>query len=685
MLHRTHRSRSVTTLCAASLAALVLCAGSASEAHASDRYGGVWHEGVATGAFVPLEAGMTFSAMQKYRTSYWDDLRITDFEIHEQGCPAEEVDLTASQWEEGTFYDELIVYGSLPAFETGLIAKCEEGMVLHDFERWNPQCEREGNEQYVALFREGDCNLELTPYVELSDVWEFGNLVPGINESGYEVVDFEIGDDNDEVMAVLYGGGNAQYFETLDRPDFESEMIDNEGQYRLEDMEGFRNEETRYVSGLWNLTEARDEHEVGEVYGMFRRLLYMEQDSRKLEDFEVYPGVVDQRYANAISQQLSMPQAYGFAVIQGGDVVADGGSGFAVRPVDDPGGGVAMASDSVGVSASVTKLVTALGVIRYAEQQPGPDDWLDTKMVDVMPSDFTEFGEGVDQVTLRDLVTQQSGLVEFDGGGFDWTVDQAGWRDLMKAWLAEPLETTFDPQPRKYQNIHFELLALIMEEVVLPPIVPGPDKWRTWVNDEVFAPVGIGPRKCYGSGNDARSYPLAWSNTSPGVFFAPNNWECAGNGTGIGMFWISPMDMAILADGIRNGTVISSDRADDLLAEGQGLDENNGVFFYTPAFDTDANTIGEAIHSKNGGLLGSNGPDLVGMETITIMYDDLDHDDDGNGDYRYEIGHTELSVALTVNSTPVATGDPCPDDVCTRLFPTPWSMAVQALMMPEDW
>lgn len=684
MFHRSLRSRSVTALSAASLTALVLCAGFSQQAQASDRYGGVWHEGVATGAFVPLEAGMTFAALQQYRT-YWDDLRITDFEIQEQGCPAEEVDLTASQWEEGTFYDELLVYGSQQAFENGLAAKCEQGMVLHDFERWNPGCERGAQEQYIALFREGDCDMELPPYVEISDVWELNNVVVDANDNGYEAVDFELGQDPQEVMAVFYGGGNYQYFETLDRPDFESVMIDNEGQYRLEDMESFRTEETRYVSGLWNLSEARDDHEVGEVYGMFGRLLYMDQYDRKLEDFEVYPDAVDQRFVNAISQYLSMPQAYGFAVLQGGDVVADGGGGFAVRPVDSSSGGIPMTSQSVGVSASVTKLVTALGVIRYAEQYGGPGDWLDTYMVDVLPPDFQELGPGVEQVTLRDLVTQQTGLATFDPGTFDWTQDQLGWRELMKEWLTMPLETTLDPQPRKYQNIHFELLALIMDEVVLPPIVPGADPWRTWVNDEVLSPVGIGPRKCYGSGDDARSYPFAWSTTSPGVYFSPNLWECGGNGTGIGMFWISPMDMATLADGIRNGTVISKDRAADLLAEGQGLDENNGVQYYTPALDTSGSTIGEAIHSKNGGLIGGNGQDTIGMETITIMYDDLDHDDDGNGDYRYEIGHTELSVALTVNSTPIATGDPCPGDVCTRLFPTPWSMAVEALMLPEDW
>ena len=232
MFRHKLRSRSVISVSAAGLAALALSAGLSSDAHASDRYGGVWHEGVATGAFVPLEAGMTFAALQQYRT-YWDDLRITDFEIQEQGCPAEEVDLTASQWEEGTFYDELLVYGSLQAFENGLAAKCDEGMVLHDFERWNPECERAGNERYVALFREGDCNVEFVPYVEFSDVWEFNNVVMDANESGYEAVDFELGQDPYEVMAVFYGGGNAQYFETFDRPDFESVMIDNEGQYRL--------------------------------------------------------------------------------------------------------------------------------------------------------------------------------------------------------------------------------------------------------------------------------------------------------------------------------------------------------------------------------------------------------------------------------------------------------------------
>ena len=688
------RQRTVTILSAAGLAALCSSVSLPSEARASDRYGGVWHEGTATGLFVPLEAGMSFAALQQYRSN-WDDLRITDFEIHEQGCPAEEVDLTASQWEEGSFVDELLVYANLNDFENGLVAKCDEGMVLHDFERWNPYCEEEG-EQYIALFRESGCDVEFPPYVEISDVWELGDVIIDANGMGYEAVDFELADldpsarfpvTSPEAMAVFYGGSNAQHFETFDRPDFESTMLDHDGQYVLEDMESYRAEETRYVSALWNLEESRDEHEVGEVYGMFGRLLYMEQSTRKLEDFEVYPNAYDRRFEDTFAQELGFPQAHGFAVMQGGDVVAKGGDGLAIRPVDSSNLGVAMTANTVGVSASVTKFVTALGVVKYAQLHPGPGDWLDTYMVDVLPSDFGDFGPGVDQITIRDLITQQTGLQTFvPEPGSDFINNVAGWRKQMIDWLTLPVETTTSPKPRKYQNIHFELLALIMDEVELPPIVPGTDPWKQWLNDEVFAPAGIGWRDCFPNPGDARDYPYEWSATSTGVYFTEPNWLCAGGGTGIAMAWISPMDMAKLADGIRNATIVDSDRADEILAWGMGLDEADGVTVYQPDNDNVGSTIGEAIHSKNGGLGTTNAQgDIVGMETVTVMYDDLDHDDDGNGDYRYEIGHTELSVALTVHSSPIDTDDPCPNGMCTRLYPVPWVMIVDALLLPEDW
>ncbi len=688
------RARIVCSLSLCSLAALAVL-GTTSVAKASPRYGGVWHEGTATGAFVPLEAGFSFIALQQYRT-YWDTLRITDFEIHPTDCPADELDLTASQWEEGSWRDELLVYSSMSAFETGLEQMCDEGMVLHDFELWDSECEEQV--QYIALFREGDCDPEFAPVIKLSDVWDFGTMVADANDAGYEAVDFEIVEPESSeppLLAVFYGGERLQTFATLDRPDFESTMLDNEGTHVLQDMESYRAEETRYVCALWNLQEGRDEHEVGEVYGMFSRLLYMDETTRKLEDFEVYPDVYDRRYEETFNGHLDQPQAFGYAVVQGGDVVAEGGGGLAVRSNDTPSNqpGIAMTADTIGVSASVTKLVTTLGVIAYAETLSDPDGWLDSSITTVLPADFVDLGEGVADVTIRELLTQHSGLEKFTTTpGSDFISDPAGWRGQLVEWLMLPIDSGTQPKPRKYQNVHFELLAIIMNEVVLPPLMPGPEPWQDWVNAQVFAPVGVGWRDCFRNANDALSYPYEWSPNAYGVSFSPAGWSCAGGQTGVGMFWVSPMDMAKLADGIRNGVIIDPDRADDLFDVGMGLDAADDITAYSAASDWSSNTLGEAIHSKNGGLIGWNSDlEWVGMETVVVMYDDHDVGDNGGPEYDYDVGSSELSLAIAVHSTPISKYDVCDFDdetvlpPCTRLYPAPWSMIVEALLLPEDW
>ncbi len=96
------------------LAALALVVSSPTDAAAeADRYGGVWHPGKATGAFVPIHARMTWSDVLNYRDLWGNQnsFRITDIEVVPQGCPSDEEDLFATQWEVGKWNDSVAASG----------------------------------------------------------------------------------------------------------------------------------------------------------------------------------------------------------------------------------------------------------------------------------------------------------------------------------------------------------------------------------------------------------------------------------------------------------------------------------------------------------------------------------------------------------------------------------------------
>jgi len=671
---------------------------------ASDRYGGVWHEGPASGVFVPLAANFSVAALQQYRSS-WAEMRVTDFEIVEKGCPAEEADLTVSKWEDGEFEDELLIYSDLTDFEQGLEQMCEDGFVLHDFEQWTSWCEEpDGLTGYVALYRRADCNTEMMPQVVIDDLWAFESVVPTWNEQGYSVVDFEVVDrpvnqypqwePERDVIGVFYGAPKSQLFRVSDRPDFEAAMIDFDGSMVLQDHESFRYEDIRFVAGLWDEGEGRDDHEVGEVRGVFSELLYMDADSRTLEDVEVYPDVEDRRFADTFAPYFGFAQAYAFSVMQGGDVVASDGNGLAVRPEPQPSNnlGIPMTPSTRGVSASVTKFVTAMGVITYADQYSVQgQDWLDSPIGGLLPTDFVKLGDGVADVTVRELLRQRTGLVPFDSGGIDPAVDPTGFREKMVEWLQNDRAMSGPSLPFNYQNAHFDLLAVLMDEEVLTGLVPGPDRWKQWINAEVFAPAGIGPRDCGHNSGDALSYPFHWTSAGSGKKWFGASWSCAGSSSGAAMFWISPQDMAALGDALRSGALVGPSYVEDTLALNMGLDP----FSQT---DSDPNTRGEQLRWKNGGI-GQNNEygELTGSETLLIFYDDYNFDDDVcfcpaqscsycDNDYRYERGHLGFSAGIAIHSANVSTYDPClQSGTCTREFPTPWALFDEAIRKPEDW
>ena len=656
-------------------------------ASGADRYGGIWHPGKGTGLFVPLSAGMTWGDVLSYRQSWGaaNSFRITDIEVVPKGCPSDRRDLFATQWEEGTWADKLYVVSSISAVQNALSNECRLGYRLKDFEIWDSDCSEPV--KYILLFRQDGKPCSKTPILASQASSKFGGLVSNYVSLGYTLADFEIvpGASNDPtILGAWYPGPSTQKFEVLDREAFEAEMTAQEGHMTLMHMESFRRQVGqfpvpswwRYVAGLWETLPGTnaDDHEVGEVYPKFKDLVYKEPSQRQLVDFEVYPDTNDDRFGQALNSHLAgVTGGYAVAVIQAGEVVATHAVGYARRPAE---GNLGMTVDVRGPVLSVTKFFTALGVLRYAETKPDPNAWLDTPMTQHLPPDFVSFGPGVSTVTLRELLTQKTGLAEFTPSGSP-VDDPVGWREQMKSFLSQPLA---DPtKAYQYQNIHFDLLALLMEEVELPPIVNSAHRWSDWMNQQVFAKAGVGPFLCGGTAADALSYPL--NVVEPGLQWNDGNWDCAGSGTGAAMFWASTLDLARVNAAFRAGKIVSPAMVSMVLAQGLGLDPDY------PDNDGSPDTIGEELYKKSGRICSYSGSHSAGSETLIARFDDYNFDDDPmsplapqTNDSPYEVGYRDFDIGIMVHSTPYA-GE-CFTD---RIYPSLRKMLREAVLKKENW
>ena len=719
---RPPRSISLTDLV---VAAILVLATSLPSFAAADRYGGVWHPGKGTGAFVPIATGMKLEHVMAYRESWGEDssLRLTDIEVVAKGCPADTTDVFATKWETGEWNDKIEIYSSIGELESAARNECENGYELVDFEIWRTHCE---GDLFIGLFRETEkCTAEPEIIIDGTSIETFAGLLTQRKQEGYRLVDFELDiplstiNPPVDVVGVWYPGTSQQEFYDLNRPDFEAEMLAREGTMTLVDMESYRAMEfltdipERHVVGLWEVLpdENADDHEVGETYSKFSDLIYMDENTRNLVDFEVYADTLDRRFARVIERYFDYGGGASIAVLQSGELVSEGTRGFAKLPEASQPGQL-MTISTRGAVASVTKFITTLGVMRYADYVLGDLSWIDEAMVDHLPNDFGPFGAGVENITIRDLLRHTSGLSEFQPTS-DLLNAQQDWRDEMIAFLGEPLPTDPTLVPG-YQNIHFELLALIMDEVELPKFLNDPEPWTWWIENQVFAFAGIGPLDCGGNPGDALPHPVSGGPSAKD--WIDSSWSCAGFGTGAAMYWASPLELAKLSWAVRDNAFLSPAAVELIYSDGLGLD-------WAYANDGDSDTSGERIYGKGGGLGRCEWPDQVGAETLMARYDDYDVDDtdarkkvvvgpesggpvtpgpatptsgsssqpDHEGssdDYAYNPGGRDFDVGLMVHRSAYS-GCPTVEEFeegnIPRGFPTPLELLQEAVLQPEDW
>lgn len=258
---------------------------------------------------------------------------------------------------------------------------------------------------------------------------------------------------------------------------------------------------------------------------------------------------------------------YGYAINFDGETLAAVGGGGQARTVADAPQRDFNSLTEMEIS-SVSKTVTATAVLHVLQSQPGGlDAALNALLTDYLPSDWTP-GANVQNVTLRHLLTHTSGFLE-EGNSIGVNFESYGQntftnlRSLVQAGLPAPTvaaDGVYDA-PRwgsSYNNANFSLLA----KVVLPKLLnPGINLtaanyanrdatsggiYKEYVQDEIFAPLGIVADLAPADVNPAKGYNLATAEDLPGL--SQSNLTNTGGAFGWKM---SARELATFLDGIR--------------------------------------------------------------------------------------------------------------------------------------
>ncbi|MBW1719787.1 MAG: serine hydrolase [Deltaproteobacteria bacterium] len=605
-------------------------------AHASqDRFGGVFHKGNDPHN---LHAGVTWQELGNLMAQYGKRRqKLIDVEIiqrqslHPDRC---EPPTFAGVWREGDYGQSLIGGLIWKYFKKEFKQQHKYGMKLIDLET-HVEC---GVRKYVGVFSQG-----FEPQkVKTGMSWkQFTKKYSSMHKHGWHLIDIETYKDNGMRYwaAVWNKGYKDEYVYMLPRKDFEIIQEYLDGSQQLVDMESWRIEGNRMIIGLFYGSPDPAIMETGENWQKFIPLWdNFSTDEKRLVDLEVYPDTTDRRWENTFFQVLNgNAMGWSFAVVESGVLAEIGAEGWARSPNELVNPSVLMKPDSVMNVASVTKLLTVVGILELHEQLGETFNFIDWPIGYYLQAYYSNIDPYVLNVTIRDVLTQKTGMQEPGDEDEDGIWDPPGndYAQRIGSWLAMPLVGTPGTGKASYYNHYFNLLILIIEAATA-------QDYQVWMNQNIYAQLGIGQLGC--SPSNLLSDPLYYQKLPDngfGAFFNQPGDTCfegAGNG---GCWYASAIDLARLVASFRDGTILEPATVQMM--------ENETMAWYPWG----------PHYQKNGGLCDGN---IRGLGTDVMALDD------------------DFDVGIIVNSwTSNAFNDPNQPPISLE------NLIVQAHDAPEDW
>lgn len=641
-VHSIHRHRSCL---GAGLVLLVLWAPWACASQ--DRFGGVFHPG--NGGH-HLLAGMTWEQLCAKMAEFGEQQqKLIDVEIIERQAAfgtRYNPPSFAGVWREGTYGQSLIGGLTWDDFEREVSTQHRLGMELTDLETHFES----GVRKYVGVFRSaatrsvsrsGSRTDSDNQRLETGMSWsEFTAMYSSLHDAGWHLIDMETyQDDGAWYWAAVWNKGYKQeWLYVWPRELFEAVQAFLDGSQQLVDMESWRVEGTRMIAGLFNQSADSALMETGENWPKFIDLWQdLSSSSRRLVDLEVYPDTTDRRWADTFAQALAgRAMGWSFAVMDKGILAQADGEGWARSPHELVNPSMPMQGDSVMNVASITKLLTVVGILELHEQLGQGFNFIDWPIGYYLQGYYSNIDPGVWNVRIRDVMTQKTGMEELDHTTSPtWDELGSNYANRIGNWLKRPLVGTPGAGPAGYYNHYFNLLILILEAAT------GQD-YETWMNANVLGPLGIGPLS--GGPKSLIADPLYYAELPDyglGVSFSQPGDSCfEGEGNG-GCWYASAIDLARLVASFRDGTILEPATV--------AMMENEVMAWYP----------WKGHYEKNGGLCKGKARGL-GCDVMALA-DDLD-------------------VCIIVNSWTSHTCDgTVQPPICLE------DLIVQAYDAPEDW
>ncbi|MEP7286445.1 MAG: serine hydrolase domain-containing protein [Chloroflexota bacterium] len=302
-----------------------------------------------------------------------------------------------------------------------------------------------------------------------------------------------------------------------------------------------------------------------------------------------YPTILDiptpqwDRYFQAV---LGETEGYAYAVARSGQVVSQGASGFVRSQYEPENPNVQWTDDKRINLASVSKPITAVAVLKFLEQHSNYS--LDTTFYSLISNKIPQVGEGVDTVTIKNLLTQKSGLVP-DGslGGDLWP--------FLTEYLSNGLVGT-PGETYAYSNTNFTILQAVIENITNQTYVD-------YVTQNILTPMNINASVFNATPDDENSATLSYNNlsdTRPGKYWSGLNFVAQGG-------WISSAtELLKFLSGVRNNTVLPKATTDVMFTESLGWAHKDGLF--------------GRYFFKDGELAWDNPPPLKQLNTCIVHF-----------------------------------------------------------------
>jgi len=276
-----------------------------------------------------------------------------------------------------------------------------------------------------------------------------------------------------------------------------------------------------------------------------------------------YPNAPDfDDYFEANLAPFSM--GYAYAVANNGQIIANG-VGYARSPLEALDPGVPFTGDTRLNLASVSKAVTACALEVLLQQNP--QITLDSPFWPLIQSQVPNPDPSVKVVTLRNLATMTSGMVQEPNEGPISPPPGTTFWSYLNSYLSQPLVGT-PGVTYYYDNTNFSILEGVIEEV-------SGTEYADYVTQNVLLPAGIDPTVFSVNPDPSSTSSLTYGgpdDTRPGFYWGPIGFEGPAG-------WISSArELVKLAMALRGTSVLPAAIVSEMFTDGIGWYPYTGNF-----------------------------------------------------------------------------------------------------------